>query len=132
MEERAMYSPETGEAMYRDTRPMEITYKNVSMVFEMPGWYTAGSDEGIFDPADQKVYNKAINQLKAQVEQLLQPEEIRQVRLSLNLTQQQAGYILGGGKNAFQKYEAGEVLPSKAISNLLKVLAKEPSLLSIL
>lgn len=49
--------------------------------------------------------------------------EIRAIRKKLKLTQVQAGTILGGGKKAFQKYESGEILPSRAISNLLRVLA---------
>ncbi len=55
--------------------------------------------------------------------------EIRAIRKKLKLTQVQAGTILGGGKKAFQKYESGEILPSRAISNLLRVLASQPSLL---
>lgn len=54
--------------------------------------------------------------------------EIRAIRKKLKLTQIQAGTILGG-KKAFQKYESGEILPSRAISNLLRVLAAQPSLL---
>ena len=55
--------------------------------------------------------------------------EIRAIRKKFKLTQVQAGTILGGGKKAFQKYESGEILPSRAISNLLRVLAAQPSLL---
>lgn len=76
-----------------------------------------------------KVYDKALNQLKAESEHLLKPMEIRAIRKKLKLTQVQAGTILGGGKKAFQKYESGEILPSRAISNLLRVLAVQPSLL---
>ena len=54
--------------------------------------------------------------------------EIRAIRKKLKLTQVQAGTILGG-KKTFQKYESGEILPSRAISNLLRVLAAQPSLL---
>ena len=47
-------------------------------------------------------------------------------------TQAQASSVLGGGPNAFQKYESGIGLPSKAISNLLRVLAVDPRGLEIL
>ena len=48
------------------------------------------------------------------------------------ITQIQAGLLLGGGKRAFQKYESGDVIPSRAISNLLRLLSNNPSLLKTL
>ena len=98
----------------------------------MPGWYPAGEGEATFTDEDLKIYDKAIKELKAEAEHLLLPAEIRSIRKRLKLTQVQAGNILGGGKKAFQKYESGETLPSRAISNLLRVLSKEPSLLNVL
>ena len=44
----------------------------------------------------------------------------------------QAGEILGGGPRAFQKYEAGDLLPSQAIGGLLAVLDSDPGALSVL
>ena len=41
-------------------------------------------------------------------------------------------YIRGGGKRAFQKYESGDVLPSRAISNLLRLLSNNLALLKTL
>ena len=75
------------------------------------------------------VHDRAINELKAEVENLLLPADIRSIRKKLKLTQVQAGTILGGGKKAFQKYESGEIPPSRAISNLLKLLSLQPNLL---
>ena len=54
--------------------------------------------------------------LKARVEGLLEPEEIRRIRKKLHLTQEAAGLVIGGGPRAFQKYESGDLLPSRAIS----------------
>ena len=99
----------------------------------MPGWYPAGEEcEATFTQEDLKVYDKEIKVLKAEAEHLLLPEEIRSIRKRLKLTQVQAGLILGGGKRAFQKYESGDVLPSRAISNLLRLLSVNPALLSTL
>lgn len=123
------YDLETGEELIRDVRPMTITYESHSLTFDMPGWYPKNNDEGTFTDDDMKTYDKAINLLKAKVEGLLLPSEIRAIRKKLKLTQVQAGTLLGGGKKAFQKYESGEILPSRAISNLLRVLAAQPSLL---
>ena len=54
------------------------------------------------------------------------------LRKKLHLSQEEAGVRIGGGPRAFQKYESGDVLPSRAISNLLTILAEEPSMLNLL
>ncbi len=78
------------------------------------------------------VSDRLLNLLKAQAEHLVLPSEVRRIRKKLGLNQQMAGALLGGGPNAFHKYERGEVLPSKAISNLLRVLEAMPEGLKVL
>lgn len=119
-------SPVTGKPMVRDTRPMELNYKGQSATVQMPGWYCRDSGESIHTGADMKVSDKALKELKIKVEKLLLPEEIRRIRTKLGLTQREAGDVIGGGPNAFQKYESGEVLLSKGMSNFLRVLEKHP------
>ena len=130
--EAMKYDAETGEKLIRDVRNITLTYQGHSKTFPMPGWYPENNDEGTFTDEDMKVYDRALNQVKAEAENLLLPEDIRSIRKKLKLTQVQAGTIRGGGKKAFQKYESGEILPSRAISNLLKLLSLEPSLLKSL
>lgn len=122
----AARSPVTGKPMVRDTRPMELNYKGQSATVQMPGWYCRDSGESIHTGADMKVSDKALKELKIKVEKLLLPEEIRRIRTKLGLTQREAGDVIGGGPNAFQKYESGEVLLSKGMSNFLRVLEKHP------
>ena len=130
--ETIKYDAETGEQLIRDVRNITITYQGHSKTFPMPGWYPRDNNEGTFTDEDMKTYDRALNQLKAEAENLLLPDDIRSIRKKLKLTQVQAGTILGGGKKAFQKYESGEILPSRAISNLLKLLSIQPSLLNSL
>ncbi len=54
-------------------------------------------------------------------------EEAARIRKKLQLSQRRAGMILGGGENAFQKYEAGKELPTRAMSNLLRLLDNDPA-----
>jgi HTH-type transcriptional regulator/antitoxin MqsA len=54
------------------------------------------------------------NRLKARSEGLLEPEEIKRIRKKLGLTQEVAGKVIGGGARAFQRYEAGDLLPGRA------------------
>lgn len=124
--------PETGAPLHRDVRPFTITYKGHIITFDMPGWYGEHQDAGVFDPEDMKVSDRMLNRLKAQHEGLLEPEEIRCIRNRLGLTQEAAGLLIGGGPRAFQKYEAGDLLPSRAISSALTLLDHDPDGLAVL
>jgi HTH-type transcriptional regulator/antitoxin MqsA len=124
--------PETRAALRRDVRPFTLTYKGESMTFDMPGWYGDGADDGVFEPEDMKISDRALNRLKARADGLLEPEEIRRIRKRLGLTQEEAGEIIGGGPRAFQKYETGDGLPSRAISSALVLLDHDPSGLAVL
>jgi HTH-type transcriptional regulator/antitoxin MqsA len=124
--------PKTGAPMRRDTRPMTLTYKSASLTFDMPGWYCDASDESIHTGADMKVSDRMLNRLKARAEGLLAPEAIRHIRKKLGLTQEQAGELIGGGPRAFQKYETGDLLPSRAISSALVLLDHDPAALNVL
>jgi HTH-type transcriptional regulator/antitoxin MqsA len=118
--------------MHRGVRPMTLTYKDESITFDMPGWYCDQSEEGIHTGADMKVSDRVLNRLKARSEGLLEPEEIRRIRKKLKLTQEAAGQIIGGGPRAFQKYESGDLLPSRAISSALILLDHDPKTLAVL
>lgn len=124
--------PETGAPMHRDVRPMTLTYKEDSITFDMPGWYCEKSDESIHTGEDMKVSDRMLNRLKARAEGLLEPEEIRRIRKKLRLSQEAAGEMIGGGPRAFQKYESGDLLPSRAISSALILLDHDPDALTVL
>jgi len=68
-----VFDPETGAPLHRDVRPLTLTYKGESVTVEMPGWYGERPDEGVFDPADMKVSDRALNQLKARARGLPEP-----------------------------------------------------------
>ena len=55
---------------------------------------------------------------------LLSGPEIAQVRNDLKLNQREAAALFGGGLNAFNKYESGEVLQSFAMDRLLRLARK--------
>ncbi len=124
--------PSTGAPMHRGERPMTLDYQGQSVTFAMPGWYCDHSEESLHTGEDMKVSDRALNRLKARSEGLLEPEEIRRIRKKLGLSQTAAGEIIGGGPRAFQKYEAGDLLPSRAISSALTLLDHDPSSLQVL
>ncbi len=118
--------------MRRDVRPMTLTYKGESITFDMPGWYCDQSQESIHTGEDMKISDRMLNRLKARSEGLLEPEEIRRIRKKLRITQEAAGLAIGGGPRAFQKYESGGLLPSRAISSALLLLDRDPKALTVL
>jgi HTH-type transcriptional regulator/antitoxin MqsA len=73
-----------------------------------------------------------LNRLKARCEGLLEPEEIHSIRKKLHISQETAGLVIGGGPRAFQKYESGDLLPSRAISSALTLLDNTPKAITIL
>ena len=60
------------------------------------------------------------------------PDWIRAIRERLELTQEEAGALLGGGPRAFTKYESGSMKPRAAASNLLRVLEAHPEAVWVL
>jgi HTH-type transcriptional regulator/antitoxin MqsA len=118
--------------MQRGVRPLTLEYKGERMTFDMPGWYCDASEESIHTGEDMKVSDRALNRLKAATEGLPLPEEIKRIRTKLGLTQEAAGELIGGGPRAFQKYEAGDLLPSRSIGSALALLDHDPTGLSVL
>ncbi len=126
------FCPNTGAPMHRGVRSIELTYKGESITFDMPGWYCDQSEEGIHTGTDMKISDQVLNRLKARVEGLLEPEEIKRIRKKLHITQEIAGMLIGGGPRAFQKYESGDLLPSRAINSALVLLDHNPKSLTLL
>jgi HTH-type transcriptional regulator / antitoxin MqsA len=126
------FCPETGARLDRGVRPMTFNYKGQSLTVDMPGWYGEPPAESIHSGDDMKVSDRALNLMKARVEGLLEPRDIKRVRKKLRLSQQAAGVLIGGGPRAFQKYEAGDALPSRAISSALTLLDHDPAALRLL
>jgi HTH-type transcriptional regulator / antitoxin MqsA len=124
--------PKTGARMHRDVRPMTLNYKDESITFDMPGWYCDQCGESVHTGKDMKVSDRMLNLIKARSEGLLEPEEIRRIRKKLRMTQEAAGLMIGGGTRAFQKYESGDLLPSRAIISSLVLLDNDPDALSLL
>lgn len=129
-QEKVRIHPETGAELVRGVRPLRLSFKSQSIEIDMPGWYSPtdkDGEQGLFDRKDMLVSDRAINLMKAKELGLLQPSQIRKIRLSLGLSQRDAGHYIGGGPNAFQKYESGDVLLSKSANTALRLLAADPN-----
>lgn len=125
--------PETGAVLVRGVRRVTLSYRSQRETVDLPGWYKEddpSADTGLHDARDLLVSDRAVNLMKAREAGLMTPDEIRKVRKRLGLTQREAGRIIGGGPNAFQKYEAGDVVLSKPADTALRLLANNPERLS--
>ena len=63
----------------------------------------------------------ALRAAKKDDDGLLSSEEIIRARRTLSLTQEQAARVFGRGRNAFSKYERGEVSQSVAMDKLIRI-----------
>jgi HTH-type transcriptional regulator / antitoxin MqsA len=89
--------------------------------------------EAVVDKKTLKESGRAIRDFYRQVDGLLTAKEIRKIRESkLNLTQDEASALLGGGKKSFARYENSEIIQSTALDNLLRILDDDPSKLIII
>lgn len=118
-----------GRAMVRDIRPVDLTYKGRTLTIQQPGWYcTCG--EGVLTAEDsagtQPLFCAWRDQIDREEEQVLSADEVRRIRRKLRLAQRHAGIVLGGGPSAFGKYERRHGRPSLAMSNLLRLLDRDP------
>lgn len=119
--------PECGGKMYRDARPEKFTYKEHEILVKQPGWYCGKCGEALLTAKDVRATESAFLELKAKVEGLLTPIQVKAIRKKLHLSQAKASEILGGGPRAFYKYENGLTLLSKPMNNQLILLANDPS-----
>ena len=115
-----------GSKMDRGVRPDTVTYKGKSVAVEQPGWYCTKCDEVVLDGPDTRITEAAFVRLKADVDGILTPGEVRSIREKLGISQREAGRILGGGPRSFQKYESGTDWVTRSMANLLRLLDADP------
>lgn len=118
--------PECGGKMRWETRDDSVEYKGHRKAFSTTAWWCESCDEAIIDGPALQIAERAFVELRAEVDQILLPEEVSEVRKKLNISQREAGRILGGGPRAFQKYESGQVPVSEPMKNLLVLLRNDP------
>lgn len=124
---RTQPCPECGGEMRLQKQADEIEYQGHKRMLRTLGWWCSNCDEAIFDGEALRAREKAFLELKSEVDGVLGPAEVAEVRTALGLTQRKAGELLGGGPRAFQKYESGKQAVSVPMSHLLRLLARDPS-----
>ena len=126
--EKTRYHPETGATLARGVRTVTLTFRSQSETVDPVDDPTA--DHGIHEAKDMQVSDRTINTMKAREAGVMTPVEVRAVRKKLKLSQRDAGRFIGGGPNAFQKYESGDIVLSKAADTALRLLSNNPKRLN--
>ena len=108
--------------LVRDSRPTEYTFRGINFNVGQPGLYCPACGESFLSSEDLRASEDAVRKIKREIGDLLTPVEIKQIRLSQKLSQKEAGILFGGGPTAFSKYERGEILQSKPLDIILRLL----------
>jgi HTH-type transcriptional regulator/antitoxin MqsA len=118
------------ESYCHQTTLMRLQYKSHPININQPGYWCEHCGEGIIGGEDRKATQKELQTFRAEIDGLLSPNKIKHIREKLNLTQQTASEIFGGGINAFSRYERGETPIPRSTSQLLGLLSSHPNLLA--
>jgi len=112
----------------RRVRRIAMDYKGRLFEQEQPGDWCDVCGEGILNGEDLQATEPAWLAFRDAVDRE-EGQALARIRRKLKLTQAEAAKLTGGGKNAFSRYERGEVRPLPAVLNLFKLLDKHPELL---
>jgi HTH-type transcriptional regulator / antitoxin MqsA len=88
--------------------------------------------EAFVDKDSARRAEKLLRDFGRQVDGLLMSADIKRIRRRLHLTQEQMATVLGGGLKSFARYENGQVVQSRAMDNLLRILDRFPESLDAL
>ncbi len=126
-------SAESGRPLRRGVKMLTISVDGQPFIYGQPGWWASIDDpddnEGQLTDDDNVIRAAARREARARAKHAaLTPLVVRAIREACGLSQQEAARVFGGGAKAFEKYEAGEVAPSSAMTRLLLLAAKRPGL----
>jgi HTH-type transcriptional regulator / antitoxin MqsA len=127
-------STESGRPMRRGVKMITIFVEGHPFTYGQPGWWASLDDandtEGQLTDEDNVVRAAARREARAEAKKAtpLTPLVIRAIRENCKLSQAEAARVFGGGPKAFEKYEAGEVVPSGSMMRLLLLAARRPEL----
>lgn len=88
--------------------------------------------EAVVEKDSARRAEKLLKDFGRQVDGLLTAADIKRIRRKLHLTQEQMATVLGGGLKGFTRYENGQIIQSRAMDNLLRILDRFPESLGVL
>ena len=116
--------------MARGSRNVRIAFSGlVATVRAVDGWHCPACRDIEFAAGEGGRYAEALTALRKRVQER-DATLLARVRKKLELTQQKAARLTGGGKNAFSRYERGQAKPMPAVVNPFRLLGRHPDLLA--
>jgi HTH-type transcriptional regulator/antitoxin MqsA len=97
-------------------------YKGKTTIIKQPQSYCEACNEGFLSHQDILATKKELADFRREQDGLLRSNEIKTIRKKIGLTQEKAAELFGGGVRAFHKYETGEIIQSKPLDTLLRLL----------
>ncbi|WP_312269915.1 type II toxin-antitoxin system MqsA family antitoxin [Pseudescherichia sp.] len=82
------------------------------------------------DAEEMRLNKRSVIRLKKIIDGLLPGDEMKAIRMSWRISQDDAALIFGGGPKAFSKYETDDVAQSEAMDKLVRTAAKFPQVFS--
>ncbi|WP_368301350.1 type II toxin-antitoxin system MqsA family antitoxin [Kluyvera sichuanensis] len=82
------------------------------------------------DAEEMRTNKRSVIRLKKIIDGLLTGDEMRAIRKSWCISQDDASRIFGGGPKAFSKYETDDVAQSESMDKLIRTAAKFPQVFS--
>ena len=118
-----------GGPVFRETRETSFAYKGEILRYDQPGWWCSDCGEVLLEKSDKESTDPLIYNFQAKVDGRLTTDDILRIRKKLKLTQKEAGELIGGGPNAFCRYETGKAYPARGTENFLRLLDIHPEAL---
>ncbi len=107
---------------------LQISYKGKSKVLhDVEFFHCNNCEESFYTRSWEKVIDRETTDFEREVENLLTSREIKEIRKSYNLTQEELSQLLGMGLKTITRYENGRVTQSRATDLLLRLLRDNPS-----
>jgi HTH-type transcriptional regulator/antitoxin MqsA len=110
-----------------------FSYKGLSL--KVPEYHLLecpACGEAIVEKESARRAEKMLKDFGRRIDGLLTAVDIKRIRRKLHLTQEQMATVLGGGLKGFARYENGQVIQSRAMDNLLRILDQFPESLDAL
>jgi len=116
----------SSRSMVFEPRDTPVVYKGASRAHQATTWWCSVCGECILEPSMLAERERIFIELRAETDEIFLPERVASIRKKLGISQREASRVLGGGANAFQRYESGDVPVSDAMKNLLTLLDNDP------
>jgi HTH-type transcriptional regulator / antitoxin MqsA len=118
--------------LVHDARDLPYTYKGECTTIPMVrGDFCPACSESVLGAIESARVSGLMLEFNKQVNaSIIDPAFISKVRKKLDLDQQEASTLFGGGVNAFSRYETGKTKPPLALVRLFQLLDLRPELLS--